>query len=40
VFQIELKRLWPWEQAEELNKHGHLAGEIRAAIADVLTAFD
>jgi hypothetical protein len=37
---IALKRLWPWEQAEELNRHGHLVSEIRAAIADVLTALD
>jgi hypothetical protein len=37
---IALKRLWPWEQAEELNRHGELVGEIRAAITDVLTALD
>jgi hypothetical protein len=37
---ITLKRLWPWEQAEELNRRGNLVGEIRAAIADVLTALD
>ena len=37
---IALKRLWPWEEVEELNRNGHLVSEIRSAIADVLTALD
>jgi hypothetical protein len=33
-----LERLWPWADAEELDRRAALAGEIRDAITDVLSA--
>ena len=35
---IALERLWPWADAEELDRRGALAGEISDAITDVLSA--
>lgn len=37
---IYVRRLWSWEQAVELDQRGTLVGEIRDAIAAVLTALD
>jgi hypothetical protein len=34
---IALERLWPWPDAEELDRRGALANEISDAITDVLT---
>lgn len=34
---IALERLWPWADAEELDRRGALANEISDAITDVLT---
>jgi len=37
---IEARRRWRWEQAGDLDERGVLVGEIRDAIAAVLTALD
>jgi hypothetical protein len=37
---IELRRTWPWTHAVELDERGTLAGEIRAAVTELLVALD
>jgi hypothetical protein len=37
---LEVRRLWPWEDAVGLDERGALASEIRDAIAQVLDALD
>lgn len=37
---IEVRRLWPWKQAVDLDEQHKLAGEIRQAVTQVLTALD
>src|SRR5690348_8647839 len=35
---IELRRIWPWAHAVDLDERGALAGEIRAALTELLTS--
>ncbi|UJA20954.1 hypothetical protein HJD18_12525 [Thermoleophilia bacterium SCSIO 60948] len=35
---IEVRRYWPWTEAERLDEEGRLSDEIRTAIEEVLTA--
>jgi O-acetyl-ADP-ribose deacetylase len=37
---ITVRRIWPWAQAVDLDEHGALAGEVRAAVTELLTALD
>lgn len=37
---IELRRLWPWAHAVDLDERGALASEVRTAVAMLLTALD
>jgi hypothetical protein len=37
---IEVWRIWPWAQAVDLDERGALAGEVRAAVTELLTALD
>ncbi len=37
---IELRRLWPWAHAVDLDERGALASEVRTAVAKLLTALD
>jgi len=37
---IEVRRLWPWAHAVDLDERGALAGEVRTAVAELLTALD
>ena len=37
---IEIRQIWPWAHAVEADERGMLAGEIRTAIAELLTALD
>jgi len=35
---IEVRRTWPWAHAVDLDGRGALVGEVRAAVAELLTA--
>ena len=35
---IEVQRIWPWAHAADLDERGTLASEVRAAVAELLTA--
>lgn len=35
---IKVRRIWPWAQAVDLDERGALAGEVRAAVTELLTA--
>jgi hypothetical protein len=37
---IEVRRIWPWPHAVDLDERGALAGEVRTAVAELLTALD
>ena len=37
---IEVRRLWPWTHAVRLDERGALVGEVRTAVAELLTALD
>jgi hypothetical protein len=37
---IEVRRIWPWAHAVELDERGALASEVRTAVAELLTALD
>jgi hypothetical protein len=37
---IEVRRVWSWPQADDLNKRGQLIGTVRAAVTELLTALD
>jgi hypothetical protein len=37
---IEVRRLWPWSQAVDLDERHALVGEIRNAVTELLTALD
>jgi hypothetical protein len=37
---IEVRRLWPWTHAVDLDERGALGGEVRAAVAELLTALN
>jgi hypothetical protein len=37
---IEVRRVWPWTQARDLNKRGVLVSAVRAAVTQLLTALD
>ena len=37
---IEVRRIWPWAQAVDLDERGILVGEVRAALTELLTALD
>jgi hypothetical protein len=37
---IEVRRTWPWPHAVDLDERGALAGEVRTAVAELLTALD
>jgi hypothetical protein len=37
---IEVRRIWPWAPAVDLDERGALVGEVRAAVTELLTALD
>lgn len=37
---IEVRRIWPWPHAMDLDERGVLASEVRTAVAELLTALD
>ncbi len=37
---IEVRRIWPWPHAVDLDERGALASEVRTAVAELLTALD
>jgi hypothetical protein len=37
---IELRRLWPWAHAVDLDERGALASDVRTAVTEMLTALD
>jgi hypothetical protein len=37
---IEMRRIWPWARAVDLDERGALASEVRTAVAELLTALD
>jgi hypothetical protein len=37
---IEVRRIWPWTQAVDLDERGALASEVRTAVAELLAALD
>ena len=37
---IEVRRIWPWPHAADLDERGTLASEVRTAVAQLLTALD
>lgn len=37
---IEVRRVWPWEHAVDLDERGTLASEVRNAVAELLTVLD
>jgi hypothetical protein len=37
---IEVQRIWPWPHAVDLDERGALVSEVRAAVAELLTALD
>ena len=37
---IEVRRIWPWPHAVDLDERGALVSEVRTAVAELLTALD
>jgi len=37
---IEVRRIWPWPHAVDLDRRGALASEVRTAVTELLTALD
>ncbi len=37
---IEVRRIWPWPHAVDLDERGALVSEVRDAVAELLTALD